>query len=393
MDTSTLPWAVQARAAYAATKAFLGTALPAGDRKLLAELLPKAEKPGEAVTIPPLLDLVTQTHAKLQYNASQAVWHRDLLRLLRNAEPLKRAMLRESCFPGAASHLMPINLCPFGPSHEAAADRMQPQIWRMAARYWLLMEPIPGMAAALAQVGNKCPSCNTDLSGAVPLAVTNHLVSCATGGGTQRTARAFTVAVQRCCADVGVGSVREMGGLSTISAHRPGDAVTEPMPVPAGFDFGGEHRLVIDTTVKYLSPSNVGQAANERRPPTAAVDDAEAEKTRQLEAEVATGIRSKLPAGFTFVGAGMTERGRRGKGLDRLLDDVAAHGARHTVGLPDEDGATTQARLVARFRARTGLALHRGLMQAYQMRAQMVRRIWEERTGMSAVTGLELRFQ
>jgi hypothetical protein len=72
---------------------------------------------------------------------------------------------------------------------------------------------------------------------------------------------------------------------------------------------------------------------------------------------------------------------------------VAAHGARHTVGLPDEDGATTQAQLVARFRARTGLALHRGLMHAYQMRAQMVQRIWEERTGMSAVTGLELRFQ
>ena len=117
---------------------------------------------------------------------------------------------------------------------------------------------------------------------------------------------------------------------------------------------------------------------------------------------MAAGIRSKLPAGVTFVGAGMTERGRRGKGrLDRriirrsrmMLDDVAAHGARHTVGLPDEDGATTQARLVARFRARAGLALHRGLMQAYQMRAQMVQRIWEERTGMSAVTGLELRFQ
>jgi hypothetical protein len=41
------------------------------------------------------------------------------------------------------------------------------------------------------------------------------------------------------------------------------------MPVPAGFDFGGEHRLVIDTTVRYLSPSNVGQTADERKPPTA----------------------------------------------------------------------------------------------------------------------------
>lgn len=108
---------------------------------------------------------------------------------------------------------------------------------------------------------------------------------------------------------------------------------------------------------------------------------------------MAASIRSKLPAGFTFMGVGSTERGLRGRGMDRLLNDVAAHGARHTVGLPDEDGATTQAQLVARFRARTGLALHRGLMHAYQMRAQMVQRIWEERTGMSAVTGLELRFQ
>jgi hypothetical protein len=53
VDTSALPWAVQARAraSYAAARAFLGTALPTGDRKLLTELLPKATKPGEAVAI------------------------------------------------------------------------------------------------------------------------------------------------------------------------------------------------------------------------------------------------------------------------------------------------------------------------------------------------------
>jgi hypothetical protein len=62
------------------------------------------------------------------------------------------------------------------------------------------------------------------------------------------------------------------------------------------------------------------------------VDEAEAEKSRQLELEVAAGIRSKLPAGFTFMGVGSTERGLRGRGMDRLLNDVAAHGARHTVG-------------------------------------------------------------
>jgi hypothetical protein len=34
-----------------------------------------------------------------------------------------------------------------------------------------------------------------------------------------------------------------------------------------------------------------------------------------------------------------------------------------------------------------------GLMEAYQSRAQAARREWEERTGLSAVTGVELRFQ
>ena len=59
------------------------------------------------------------------------------------------------------------------------------------------------------------------------------------------------------------------------------------------------------------------------------VHDAEAAKFRQLEREVASGVRSALPAGFTFMGVAMDTRGRRGLRLDRLLEDVAAHGARH----------------------------------------------------------------
>jgi hypothetical protein len=39
------------------------------------------------------------------------------------------------------------------------------------------------------------------------------------------------------------------------------------------------------------------------------------------------------------------------------------------------------------------VALHRALMQAYLYRAQEVARAAEERTGFTAVTGLELRFQ
>jgi hypothetical protein len=38
-------------------------------------------------------------------------------------------------------------------------------------------------------------------------------------------------------------------------------------------------------------------------------------------------------------------------------------------------------------------ATYLAYLQPYQMRAQMVQRIWEESRGMSAVTGLELRFQ
>ena len=52
-----------------------------------------------------------------------------------------------------------------------------------------------------------------------------------------------------------------------------------------------------------------------------------------------------------------------------------------------------QALLRTRFRARMGMGLHGGLMQAYLRRAQDLQRGWEERTGQSAVTGLELRFQ
>ena len=46
-----------------------------------------------------------------------------------------------------------------------------------------------------------------------------------------------------------------------------------------------------------------------------------------------------------------------------------------------------QALLRTRFRARMGMGLHGGLMQAYLRRAQDLQRGWEERTGQSAVTG------
>ena len=235
--------------------------------------------------------------------------------------------------------------------------------------------------------------CGQDLRDTPVLAVTNHLVSCACGGNTQRTALSITKAIQRCCGDVGVGSERETPGLSDTSAHRPGDAVTQPMPVPPGYDFGGVHRYVVDTTVRYLSPSNLSHAADVNRPPTAEVDHAEEVKFNEVDKEVADGTRSALRPGYTFVGAAMCPRGRRGKNLDRLIDNVAAHGARHTIGAPDEKGAEVQAKLLARFRARLSLGAHRALMEAYRARHQMLRGIVEESTGLSAVTAMELRLR
>jgi hypothetical protein len=70
----------------------------------------------------------------------------------------------------------------------------------------------------------------------------------------------MTQAVQRCMLDVGVSSVRELRGLSATSGHRPGDAVSSPVPVPVAYDAGGELRWVVDTTVSYL-----------RAPPTSAM--------------------------------------------------------------------------------------------------------------------------
>ena len=256
VDTSQLEWAVAARAAHAAVVAAVGTALPAADCALLKELMPSVELPGAAVVVLPLLQMVTVVQAGFQRRASQALWQRDFRTLYGGVSQYQTFLLRSGCAPGASAHLSPIELNPFAPSHTAAQDRMQPHIWRMALRYSFGMEPIQGTAAALVAAGGLCPSgCGQDLSGYEHCWVTNHLVSCAVGGHTQRAASAITGAVSRNMWDVGVPSTRELRGLSARSAHRPGDTVSALMPVPECFDAGGGHRWVVDTTVSYLSPS------------------------------------------------------------------------------------------------------------------------------------------
>ena len=393
-DTSMLPWAISARAAHARLQQAVGTPMPAASRANLAKLLPSMKEPGKEVKVPSLRELVTTTARALQREASLALWLREFERAFTTAGPYQKFLLRSGSAPGATAHLAPVNLNPFAPSHLAGLDRMQPHVYRMSLRYIMGMEPLPGTAAAIIAGGGTCPSCKTCLVGYDIEFLTNHLMSCAVGGCTQRTALAITQAVQRCMTDVGITSVRELRGLSATSAHRPGDAVSEPVPVPVAYDAGGELRWVVDTTVSYLSSSNYVSAVHGDA--EAEVTKAEKDKEAAMRREIATGQRSALPPGFRFVPAAMDARGRKGPQLKALLASLAEHGAAHALATPastEEGGDAAKGQLAVRFSARMAVALHRALMQAYLYRAQEVARAAEERTGFAAVTGLELRFQ
>jgi hypothetical protein len=391
VDTSTKPWAVSARAAYARLRAAVASPMSASDTAALKALLDGVSGIGEAVDIPPLLSLVTEVKKDLQKQASQAIWQRNFAELLGQVDTYKKFLLRSGCAPGASAFVEPINLNLFAPSHLAAADRMQADIFRMSLRYMLGLEPISGHAAAITAAGGDCPSCKSSLAGYDVDWITNHSISCAHGGWTQRIARSVTDAIRRNFADVGVASERETPGLSSTSAHKPGDLVTESMQVPASFDAGGEHRWVVDTTVAYLNATNVSRVT--RADPSAVVRQAEAEKVSQIRKEVADGTRSALPAGYTFVPAAIDARGRNGPMMLKLHEWIAQYGARNGRDRGGEDGAEVERKLKARFRARVSAALHRTLMHAYRNRAQQVQKELESATGLSTVSALGLRFQ
>ncbi len=104
--------------------------------------------------------------------------------------------------------------------------------------------------------------------------------------------------------------------------------MTSPL-IPECLDAGGGHRWVVDTTVSYLSPSNVAAALHGA--PDAEVARAEKDKDKQVLAEVAHGKRSALPAGYTFLPAGINARGRMGPRLLKLMGWLAEHGATNGV--------------------------------------------------------------
>ena len=179
---------------------------------------------------------------------------------------------------------------------------------------------------------------------------------------------------------------KELPGLSLNSGHRPGDAVTGPMA-----DGGGTTRLVIDTTVTYLSASTFNTAVYNDRP-DAALLRAEQLKRNAIDRDVANGVRTPLQPGFEFVPAAMDTRGQCGPGMAKLLERIADHGAGHAHAASGE-GGKAKAKFLGRFRARLATALHRALMEGYLYRAQKVAEAAEARTGMAAVSALELRFQ
>jgi len=201
----------------------------------------------------------------------------------------------------------------------------------------------------------------------------------------------ITDAIQRSFWEVGVSSERETPGLSSTSAHRPGDAVSGNMPVPLSFDCGGQHRICLDTCVSYLNPTNIALVNNDD--PDDAVAKAEADKRAKIEREVQQGLRSALPQGNTFVAACADSRGRFGPGMQRVLTWIAEYGSRHQRYTGSDATAKVDARLMARFRARVSVALHRGLMHAYLDRAQQVAKREHQYTGRTPVDSLMLRCQ
>jgi len=391
VDTSTLAWAVTARAAYARLCAAVGLPMSPADTKLLKKLLDGVDNIGKAVDIPPLLSLVTVVSNGFQQRSSQALWQRDFALLLSQVDDYQTFLLRSGCAKGATAHLQPINLDPFAPSHRAAADRMQPHIFRMSLRYVLGLEPIPGFSAAVLATGGLCPSCNASMVGYEPHWITNHAVSCAVGGWTQRTARALTGAICRNLLDAGVPSQRETAGLSATSAHRPGDVVTGSMSVPVSFDAGGEHRYVVDTTMVYVSRTNVASIV--RGDPATEVTNAEAAKLRQIRNEVNNGTRSALAPGYKFMPAAMDPRGRSGPSMLQLHEWIAEHAAMNRNTASADDAAELGSKLVTRFTARVSMAMHRSVMLALHDRWQRVLRRAGRDSGQSAVSALELRFQ
>jgi hypothetical protein len=145
----------------------------------------------------------------------------------------------------------------------------------------------------------------------------------------------------------------------------------------------------------YVNPSNISAVINGK--PSAVVEKAELDKLKQVHNEVANGIRSPLAPGFKFWPVSMDPRGRSGPSMAQLHKWVAEHGSTTSRNNGAEEAGEIQSKLVDRFTARVSIepspCTYRTLMHAYHDRWLRVRARWEQESGQSAVSALELRFQ
>ena len=321
VETSTLPWAAQAREAYKNVVAAVQPLSPA-DVALLKELMPTKRQVGlgKKVELPSLLVLVTAGLEKGQHMLSHAVSERELLAAYKTyTDTEHRVMLRTGSAMGATAWLRPL-VAGLTDDHRMSRARMPPHLFRMALRAMLGMEPVPGIAAMLLGSEGSCPSCGCAMHGHAlsEWAITQHLVACGSGGWWQRIANSFTAAIADCYHDVGVLGACETMGLSATSGHRPGDFVSGFIAIPTQFNMGGNERHAVDTTVQYLTPTAVAELMTGHQ--QKGVNAAEVVKRTRLNREVENEGGAHRSAGGLSVCAG----GYVGSGCVRTAAGKAA---------------------------------------------------------------------
>jgi hypothetical protein len=399
VEHSLLPWAVEARGAYADVVKALAP-LSAADSTLLKELLPTEARLDKTVgatpQLPSLGELVTAGFKKPQKCWSRAFSERRLLRLYRTYKDVKhRYMLRTGSAPAATAFLQPLTLG-LSDDHRTHTGRMKPHIFRMALRNFLGLEPVPGLLALLVEEQGCCPSCGAGLHS--PLldewAATQHLISCGDGGWWQRIANGITWALAMCYNDIGVKCKAEVKGLSENSAHRPGDLVSDLIGTPLEFDAGGTEKHAVDTTVTYTSGSARSLSRSLRDEQQWPANRAEKEKVSKMNREIEQGKRTGLPPGYRFIPAGITSRGVMGESMEKLLDWLSDYGVKNrgVLGYLGEEGAQVKAALKKRWTQRISIALHRTTMEAVWFRALDIQDAASRRRGgPMSLTAIDLR--
>ena len=176
----------------------------------------------------------------------------------------------------------------------------------------------------------------------------------------QRASKNITATIAECFNDVGVRGTTETPSLSEISAHRPGDFVSERISTPVEFDAGGSERQVVDAVIAYTGAYESLQHS-QRGPQQKLVDAVERRKLAKLNAEVASGVRSPLPLGYRFVPAGISSRGVMGTQCAKLLEWLADYGAKNRGMLTylGENGTAVKAQLLQRWTQRMSVAINR----------------------------------